>query len=35
MDPFVKMLYDRLDDNKDLQLQLYVIMQNAINEMPI
>lgn len=33
MDQFVKMLYDRLASNKNLQLQLYVIMQNAINEM--
>ena len=33
MEQFVKMLYDRLEDKKNLQLQLYVIMQNAINEM--
>lgn len=33
MEQFVKMLYDRLGDKKELQLQLYVIMQNAINEM--
>lgn len=33
MEQFVKMLYDRLEGKKDLQLQLYVIMQNAINEM--
>lgn len=33
MEQFVKLLYDRLEDKKDLQLQLYVIMQNAINEM--
>lgn len=33
MEQFVKMLYDRLETKKDLQMQLYVIMQNAINEM--
>lgn len=33
MEQFVKMLYDRLEGKKNLQLQLYVIMQNAINEM--
>lgn len=33
MEQFVKMLYDRLEKKKDLQMQLYVIMQNAINEM--
>ena len=33
MEMFVKMLYDRLETKKDLQLQLFVIMQNAINEM--
>ena len=33
MEQFVKMLHDRLESNKNLQLQLYVIMQNAINEM--
>lgn len=33
MEQFVKLLYDRLESKKDLQLQLYVIMQNAINEM--
>lgn len=33
MEQFVKMLYDRLETKKELQLQLYVIMQNAINEM--
>ena len=33
MEQFVKLLYDRLEDRKNLQLQLYVIMQNAINEM--
>lgn len=33
MEQFVKMLYDRLDSNKDLQMQLFIIMQNAINEM--
>lgn len=33
MEQFVKMLYDRLEGKKDLQLQLYLIMQNAINEM--
>lgn len=33
MEMFVKMLYDRLETRKDLQLQLFVIMQNAINEM--
>ena len=33
MEQYVKRLYDRLADQKDLQLQLYVIMQNAINEM--
>lgn len=33
MEQFVKLLYDRLEGKKDLQLQLYVIMQNAINEM--
>ena len=33
MEQFVKMLYDRLEGKKDLQLQLYCIMQNAINEM--
>lgn len=33
MEQFVGMLYDRLEDKKDLQLQLFVIMQNAINEM--
>ena len=33
MEKFVKMLYDRLDSNKDLQLQLFVIMQKAIDEM--
>lgn len=33
MDQFVKLLYDRLADKKELQLQLYLIMQNAINEM--
>ena len=33
MEQFVKMLHDRLETKKELQLQLYVIMQNAINEM--
>jgi len=33
MEQFVKMLHDRLESKKELQLQLYVIMQNAINEM--
>lgn len=33
MEQFVKMLYDRLETKKNLQMQLYVIMQNAINEM--
>ena len=33
MEQFVKMLHDRLEGKKNLQLQLYVIMQNAINEM--
>ena len=33
MEQFVKRLYDRLADQSDLQLQLYIIMQNAINEM--
>lgn len=33
MEQFVKMLHDRLETKKKLQLQLYVIMQNAINEM--
>lgn len=33
MEQFVKMLYDRLEKKKYLQMQLYVIMQNAINEM--
>lgn len=33
MEQFVKLLYDRLESKRDLQLQLYVIMQNAINEM--
>ena len=33
MEQFVKMLYDRLETNKDLQMQLFMIMQNAINEM--
>ena len=33
MEQFVKLLYDRLEDKKNLQLQLYAIMQNAINEM--
>ena len=33
MEHFVKMLHDRLETKKELQLQLYVIMQNAINEM--
>ena len=33
MEQFVKILYDRLEGKKNLQLQLYVIMQNAINEM--
>lgn len=33
MEQFVKMLYDRLETKKELQMQLYVIMQNAINEM--
>lgn len=33
MEQFVKLLYDRLESNKDLQMQLFVIMQNAINEM--
>lgn len=33
MEQFVKMLYDRLESNKELQMQLFMIMQNAINEM--
>jgi len=33
MEQFVKRLYDRLEAKKDLQMQLFVIMQNAINEM--
>lgn len=33
MEQFVKMLYDRLESNEGLQMQLFVIMQNAINEM--
>lgn len=33
MEQFVKLLYDRLESNKELQMQLFVIMQNAINEM--
>lgn len=33
MEQFVKMLYDRLESNEELQMQLFVIMQNAINEM--
>lgn len=33
MEQFVKMQHDRLETKKELQLQLYVIMQNAINEM--
>lgn len=33
MEQFVKMLYDRLETKKDLQMQLVVIMDNAINEM--
>lgn len=33
MEPFVQALYDRLEGKKELQLQFYVIMQNAINEM--
>lgn len=33
MEQFVKMLYERLETKKDLQIQLCVIMQNAINEM--
>lgn len=33
MEQFVKMLYDRLGSNKELQMQLFIIMQNAINEM--
>lgn len=33
MEQFVKMLHDRLETKKELRLQLYVIMQNAINEM--
>lgn len=33
MEQFVKMLYDRLESNKELQMPLFMIMQNAINEM--
>lgn len=33
MEQFVKMLYDRLESNKELQMQLFMMMQNAINEM--
>lgn len=33
MERFIKMLYDRLESNKELQMQLFMIMQNAINEM--
>lgn len=33
MEIFVKMLYDRLESNKELQMQLFMIMQNAIDEM--
>ena len=33
MEEYVKMLWDRLESNKELQKQLYLIMQNAINEM--
>lgn len=33
MEQFVKILYDRLESNKELQMQLFTIMQNAINEM--
>lgn len=33
MEQFVKKLYDRLETNKELQMQLFIIMQNAINEM--
>lgn len=32
MEQFVKRLYDRLEDNKELQMQLLAIMDNAINE---
>ena len=31
MEPFVKSLYDRLDENK--KMQLFCIEENAINEM--
>ncbi len=33
MEQFVKMLYDRLDGKGDLQIQLFIIMQRAIDEM--
>jgi len=33
MEQFVKMPYERLETKKERQMQLYVIMQNAINEM--
>jgi len=33
MEQFVKTLYDRLETNRELQTQLLVIMDNAINEM--
>ena len=33
MEQFVKMLYDRLETKKELQLQLFCIMQKAIDEM--
>ena len=33
MEEYVKRLWDRLESNKELQKQLYLIMQNAINEM--
>lgn len=33
MEQFVEMLYNRLESNKELQMQLFIIMQNAINEM--
>lgn len=33
MEQFVKALYDRLESNPDLQMELFMIMQRAIDEM--